>query len=151
MKRVGITFKLKEDKNMLENLCKKEKTMYTKELLAKEMILLSKERDNYRGRCEHDQVVFERRYIKNRIKVIRDAIKMEVEKTIKRVSGVYGCDVSYIKKYTQGLKYLNSMWLATSDKLEMAVDEEFDLSTLIKASDDICEMACSMENKDCRT
>lgn len=136
---------------MLENLYKKEKTMYTKELLVKEMVKLSEKRDAYRGESEHEQVVFERKYIKSKIKEIRDAIKREVEKTIRRVSIDHRGDFSYIQKYTSCLKNLNNMWIATSDKLEMAVDEEFDLNTLLKASEDICEMVCSMENKDFRT
>lgn len=136
---------------MLENLYKKEKTMYTKELLAKEMVKLSEKRDAYRGESEREQVVFERKYIKSKIKEIRDAIKREVEKTSRRVGIDHRSDFSYIQKYTSCLKNLNNMWVATSDKLEMAVDEEFDLNTLLKASEDICEMACSMENKDFRT
>ncbi|MBP5427471.1 MAG: hypothetical protein J6Y29_06275 [Clostridiales bacterium] len=136
---------------MQENLCKKEKTVYTKELIVEEMRRLAEGREERIGKPEYEQTVFERLYIKSKIGIIREAFKKEVEKTIKRVSEIHELDRKYVEEYMCKLRELNGMWLSTNDKLEMAVDEEFDLNILKKASEDMCEMACAIETKDFRT
>lgn len=125
---------------------KKNKNIGTLENVSDEMEQLQMQREDYKNISLDEKLSIERDYIENSIKIIKDKCNAILKKAKFRAEG-QALSSTHLKK----LEELEKKWNETNDKLLENVLKQDNVEMLIKASNHICELVASIDNKDFRT